>query len=264
MFQLFVSKLPKSVPAGEVEEFLRELFPAATHIQLLRGSHSGEHKGHAYAHFANEAAVTDALRRVEDTTPPTLHGAPIHVKRASRVDAVKSSLLAPQPLPPQLAHYSYSTCACVPSSLVETLDGVGARCELPNGVTAVAFGTEEQMATAVTSCRGDAAKCLPPLLPELLSRGAARKRGRAGDADSSSSCPPHHSPHSHGDVKEEGTAAGADVVASYERRGFVPLTPAAALTLVRDFMEGRGRIAVKDRRGNVAVMCLPAHAAALE
>ncbi|RNF18805.1 uncharacterized protein Tco025E_04337 [Trypanosoma conorhini] len=269
MFKLFLSKLPKSVPAKETGEFLATLFPEAVHIQLLQGSQSGTHKGHAYVHFDNEAAVTDALRRVGEGPPPTLHEVPIHVRRASRVEAGEHDSLSPQALPPQLAHYAHSMCATVSSSAVDALDGVVARCELGDGVTAVAFGTEAQLTAALESCRENASRCLPPLLPELLSSQVTRKR-RRGDEDGDGGS---HRREGRNDSHDTGAGVGerpltletaADVVALYERRGLEPLTPAAALALLQDFMGGRGRIALKDQKGNIAVMMLPAHATALE
>ncbi|RNF12543.1 hypothetical protein TraAM80_00259 [Trypanosoma rangeli] len=269
MFKLFVSKLPKSVSAEETGDFLATLFPEAVHIQLLQGSRSGTHKGHAYLHFKSEVAVTDALRRLEEGPPLIFHEVSIHVKRASRVETVEHGSLPPQTLPPQLAHYAHSMCATVSSSAVDALDGVVARYELSDGVTAVAFGSEVQMTAALESCRGNASRCLPPLLPELLSSHNTRKR-RRGDKDDDGGS---HRKEELKDFHDTGAGvgdgpltlgSGADMVASYERRGLVPLTPATALTLLRDFMEGRGRIALKDHKGHIAVMLLPAHAAALE
>ncbi|ESL11112.1 hypothetical protein TRSC58_01147 [Trypanosoma rangeli SC58] len=271
MFKLFVSRLPKSVPAEETEEFLATLFPEAVHIQLLQGSRSGTHKGHAYLHFKSEVEVTDALRRVEEGPPPIFHEVSIHVKRASRVETMEHGNLSPQTLPPQLAHYAHSMCATVSSSAVDALDGVVARYELSDGVTAVAFGSEVQMTAALEACRGNASRCLPPLLPELLASHNTRKRRRGDKDDDRSSHRKEELKDFHGTGAGVGVGdgpltlgSGADVVASYERRGLVPLTPAAALTLLRDFMEGRGRIALKDQKGHIAVMLLPAHAAALE
>ncbi|EAN87290.1 putative RNA-binding protein 34 [Trypanosoma cruzi] len=267
--RLFVSRLSKSVPAKEVEEFLAKLFPEAVHIQLLQGSHSGTHKGHAYVHFSDEATAADVLRRLGEGPTPTFHELSIHVKRASRLDTGENNLFIPQPLPPQLAHYAYSVCATVSSSVVDTLDGVVARCELSDGVTAVAFASEAKMTAALETCRENAAKCLPPLLPELLSSRIMRKRRRSDEDGGENHCRDdlNESRNSGVDSVNDGPRTlegGADVVAAYERRGFVPLAPAVALTLLQDFMEGRGRVALKDQKGHMAVMTLPAHAMALE
>ncbi|KEG15009.1 hypothetical protein DQ04_00221120 [Trypanosoma grayi] len=270
MPKLFVSKLPKSVPADEVEGFLEGLFPDATHIQLLRGSYSGSHKGHAYAHFASEVAAADALHRLGETSPPTLHGETFRVRRGGRVEATDKSVISPQPLPPQLADHSYSLCACVSPSLADTLDDVVDRCQLSRsggGAVAVVFATEERATAAVMAHRGRVALCLPPLLPQLLSSRAAKRRRREREEDGADDNE-ERDPGDEEDEEVEGEGEGGDgdgdVVVAYERHGLVPVSPAQALLLVRELMEGRGRIAVKDRKGHVAVLNLPAHATALE
>ncbi|ORC84902.1 uncharacterized protein TM35_000401690 [Trypanosoma theileri] len=278
MHKLFISKIPKSVPSEEVEKFLKDLFSEATHIQLLQGSHSGEHKGHAYAHFTNETSAVEALERISNTSPPTLDGVLIHVKRASRLDVEEensksthdtktTTRLISYPLPPQLAHYTYTMCACFFSTVVDTLEGVVARCQIEDGVTAVAFEKEENMIAAMAMHAGSATRCLPPLLPDLLSSLETRKRRRTRTEEVSEK--EHREKESLGnntrDTRDTFLDSSDKLLRLYKKeRGLTPLSPAQALLAVRNLMEGRGCIAVRDREGHIAVLNLPAHVSALE
>ncbi|KAH9600169.1 RNA recognition motif domain [Trypanosoma melophagium] len=277
MHKLFVSKIPKSVSTEEVEKFLKDLFPEATHIQLLQGSHSGEHKSHAYAHFNDEAAAVEALQRSSNTTLPTLHGVLIHVKRASRLDVVEANgtsnrdtnatRLTSHSLPPQLAQYKYTLCAFLLSRVVDTLEGVVARCQLEDDVTAVAFETEEYLAAAMAMHPGIVTRCLPPQLPDLLSSLDTRKRRRNHREENDEK--EYRDKESLGnnvtDKKDNFLDSSDKLLRFYNKeRGLMPLSPAQALLAVRNLMEGRGCIAVRDHEGNIAVLNLPAHVTALE
>ncbi|CBH17259.1 RNA-binding protein 34, putative [Trypanosoma equiperdum] len=250
MSKLFISKLPKTVSAEEVKEFLENLMPEATRIQLLLGSQHHEHKGYAYAHFAGEEAATEALQRLCGDEPPSLHGVAITAKRASRVsDAVESDVT---PLPAALAHFSHSQCVTVaPPSLVDELNGVVARCSVNDNLEAVAFATGAEAAACVASSGGRVVKCTPPRLPELLASREATKRRREEPPVVKS-----------GEAATEGSAG--DIVTAYERLGYTALSPSQLLQLVEDFLEGRGRVAVQDREGHVALLNLPAYISALE
>lgn len=125
---LFVSRLPKgSTSASKVETFLRDAFPAAMSVNVLRGASHSTHKGQAFVHFESAAAAGEALSRVEASGglewPLEADGAhsaiPLRVRRLSSLP-----LIGPQyinaaaewdeaPLPPHCAQHNYTHCSFI-------------------------------------------------------------------------------------------------------------------------------------------------------
>nr|CCC94921.1 unnamed protein product [Trypanosoma congolense IL3000] len=248
MTKLFVTKLPKNVPSDELKELLQELMPDAKHIQLLLGSESQMHKGHAYVHFATNEAAAGALRRVHTNGTPSLCGSVITIRRASCASDVPD-VVAP-PLPPPLAHFGHTRCVAVsPPSLADQLKGVVAQCDVSPNLTVVAFESCSEADACVLANGSCAVRCLPPRLPELLApHGSAKRQREVSPAKTS----------------EGANDGGEDIVETYENLGFVALTPSQLLLVMGDFLEGHGRIAVQDREGHMAVLNLPAYASALD
>ncbi|KAG8345954.1 hypothetical protein ERJ75_000992000 [Trypanosoma vivax] len=244
MPKLFVTGLCKSKPAATVEHLLSVLMPEAAHIQLLRGSQECEHKGHAYIHFSDEEIMMTVLERLKKMLPlPELPS--VQLRPVNQVAATESGSFN---LPPELSNFSSSQCVAVPSassfSFLNNLEGVVARCDAGNDTVVLAFQGDEEASKAIAMHNGKLKRCIPPLLADVLAQRAGERRGRVGDTA----------------VDEKSD----DIVATYEARGFQPLSLAQMLSIIGDLVDGRGRVAVSDSAGDVAILNLPAFASALE
>lgn len=234
MASIFISGIPKARPLPAVEAFLTSEYPTATSVKILRDHQKDMHKGHAYVHFANHEAVLSAVTAYCTSQPDNSSCTNLALKDLlwdgtrlhQRVVASADATLAPTSSD---ATTCTSTCLLSPAAPLPP-----AYIAYPHARYTLHRGLNKETVVPVESSGSATAVCAGPRLLDLMT-DRTLSPSRSSDDDFT--------------------------VEGLRNRGLQFLTPAEALSALRDYVSGSGGIAVRDKHGFTAMLRVPTYAA---